>query len=174
MKRSLAFLFLGAALVAAPSFLREEHANATSGSVKVGVLDLERALASSPAGKEAAAKLEKLNKEKQAELDKEKKALFKYKSELEKQATVLKEETLAKKQAELQQKLVDLNDTYLRLEKELAAEQSKLVQEALKTASPFVEKLATDEGVDLIVDINAVVWSSKTVDLTDALIAKMK
>jgi len=166
---------LGVALLAAPTLIGDGGgARAGSGSVRVAVLDLERALYDTKAGKEAQDKLDKLAKKKQAELDKEQKSLQKYAAELDKQATVLKPEVLEQKKAELNDKFVALQQLYLKLEKELAGERAKLVREALKQATPYIEELAAAEGVDLIVDSAAVVWSSQTVDLTDALTAKMK
>lgn len=166
-------LILGASLLAVPS-LFGRGATAGSTTTKVAVLDLEKALYATSAGKEAEEKFTKLSKKKQAELDKEQKSLQKYAAELDKQATVLKADVLEQKKAELNEKFVALQQLYMKLEKELAGERAKLVQAALKSASPFIEELAAAEGVDVIVDSAAVVWSSQTVDLTDELTAKMK
>jgi len=173
MTKAFLVLLLGVAVLAIPSVM-DPGARAGSGTVKIAVLDLERAIYETSVGKDAEVKFEKLRKQKQQELDKELKSLNKYAAELDKQATVLKAEVLAEKRKDLDGKLVTLQQLYTDLEKSLAGERAKLVKEVLKQASPFIEELAAAEGVDVIVDQAAVVWSSQTVDLTDELTAKMK
>ena len=51
---------------------------------------------------------------------------------------------------------------------------AKLIQDLLKQASPKIEALAKAEGVNIIVDREAVVWADKSVDLTAKLNAEMK
>ncbi len=177
MNRFLVTALLGTALVAVAlvgQFGSVGTADAGGGTVKVAVIDLERTLYETPAGKRADEKFAKLRKKKQAELDKKQKDLQKLAAELDKQATVLKPEVLKEKRAELEQKFVELQQLYVKLEKDLAAERTKLIQELLKKASPFIEEIAKAEGVHVIVDASAVVWSDKAVDLTDALNKKMK
>jgi outer membrane protein len=60
------------------------------------------------------------------------------------------------------------------LERQLAEERAKLIQDLLKQASPKIEALAKAEGVNIIVDREAVVWADKAVDLTSKLNAEMK
>jgi outer membrane protein len=166
----------GVALVLLP-LVSEVIATAEAGGtppIKVAVIDLERTLYQTPAGKRADEKFDKARKNKQAELDKKQKDLQKQAAELDKQATVLKPEVAREKKAELEKRFVELQQLYVKLEKDLAGERTKLIQELLKQATPHVEALAKAEGVDLIVDASAVVWASKTIDLTDKLNAKMK
>jgi outer membrane protein len=165
---------VGALLLAAGVVGEGREATASGTTVKVAVVDLERTLYETPAGKRADENFEKTRKKKQAELDKKQKELQKYAAELEKQATVLKEEVLKEKRAELEKKLVELQQLYVKLERSLAEERTKLIQDLLKQAAPHIEKLAGDEGIDIVVDASAVVWSSKAVDLTDKLNKKMK
>ncbi|MCA9676501.1 MAG: OmpH family outer membrane protein [Kofleriaceae bacterium] len=174
MKRIAPILLaaVGALLLLAP--LTAPPAGAAGGTGKVAVIDLERTLYETPAGKRASEAFDKTRKAKQAKLDKEQKELQKYAAELDKQATVLKPDVLEQKRADLQKKFVTLQELYVNLERELSEERTKLVQDLLKKAGPFVEQLAKDEGVDLIVDSSAVVWANSAVDLTEKLNKKMK
>ena len=63
---------------------------------------------------------------------------------------------------------------YVRLERDLAGERTKLIQDLLKQAGPKIEQIAKQEGVNLIVDREAVVFADPAVDLTAALNATMK
>jgi outer membrane protein len=166
---------LGAALIALPLIAQvAAPVEAAGPSLKVAVIDLERTLYETPAGKRADKKFEKARKKKQGELDKKQKELQKYAAELDKQATVMKPDVLKQKKAELEKKFVELQQLYVKLEKDLTGERTKLIQELLAQAGPFIEELAKSEGVDLIVDASAVVWAAKAIDLTDELNAKMK
>lgn len=143
-------------------------------TAKIGVIDIERTLYDTPAGKRANEAFEKTRKDKQAELDKRQTELKKLDADLGKQASVLKPEVLAQRRGELEKKFVELQQLYVKLERDLAGERTKLVQELLKKANPLVQEIAKAEGVTLIVDQNAVVWSDPAVDLTAKLNAKMK
>jgi outer membrane protein len=176
MKRIAFVGLLGVALLAFPlvaDVVRPVEAGGGTG-VKIGVIDLERTLYDTPAGKRADEKFEKVRKKKQGELDKKQKELKKYAAELDKQATVLKPEVLKEKKAELEKKFVELQQLLVKLEKDLAGERTKLIESLLEQAGPYIEELAKSEGVDVIIDSSAVVWASKTIDLTDELHAKMK
>ena len=175
MKRFALAAVLGVALLAVP-FVTQIGGVAEAGgtTMKIAVVDLERTLYETPAGKRADEKFEKARKKKQDELDKKQKELQKYAAELDKQATVLKPDVLKEKKGELEKKFVELQQLYVKLEKDLASERTKLIEGLLEQAGPLIEELAKAEGVDLIVDKSAVVWASKTIDLTAKLNAKMK
>ncbi len=171
MNRFAALGCLGLGLMLSPLL------GAATGAVpvaKVGMIDIERTLYETPAGKRANEQFEKTRKDKQSELDRRQTELKKLDADLAKQAAVLKPEVLQQKRGELEKKFVELQQLYVKLERDLAGERTKLVQELLKKANPLVQEIAKAEGVTLIVDRNAVVWSDPAVDLTEKLNAKMK
>jgi outer membrane protein len=141
---------------------------------RIGIIDIDNTLSTTPAGKRASNAFEKTRKAKQAQLDREQNELKKADADLQKQQAVLKPEVFAQKRQELEKKFVALQQTYVKLERELAGERAKLIQDLLKQASPKIEALAKAEGVNLIVDREAVVWADKSVDLTAKLNAQMK
>lgn len=173
MNRFVALGCLGIGLMVSP-LLGGRFADGAVPVAKIGVIDIERTLYDTPAGKRANEQFEKTRKDKQAELDKRQQELKKLDADLSKQAAVLKPEVLAQKRGDLEKKFVELQQLYVKLERDLAGERTKLVQELLKKANPLVAEIAKAEGVTLIVDQNAVVWSDPTVDLTAKLNAKMK
>lgn len=175
MNRVSLLALVGVGLITIPLALDVARpVEAAGATVKVAVIDLERTLYETPAGKRADEKFEKTRKKKQGELDKKQKELQKYAAELDKQATVLKPDVLKTKKVELEKKFVELQQLYVKLEKDLAGERTKLIDGLLKQAGPHIEDLAKAEGVDLIVDASAVVWAAGAIDLTDELNAKMK
>ena len=78
------------------------------------------------------------------------------------------------KRDELEKKFVALQQTYVKLERELATDRTKLIQDLLKQAEPRIAKIAKAEGVHIIIDQSATVWADPTVNLTQKLNAEMK
>jgi len=172
MNRYLALGCLGLGLMVSPLL-----SGLSTGAVpapKIGVIDLDNTLSSTPAGKRANDSFEKTRKAKQTELDKKQEELKKADADLDKQKTVLKPEVYQQKRQELEKKFVELQQIYVKLERDLAGERTKLIQDLLKQASPKIEALAKAEGVNIIVDHEAVVWADKSVDLTAKLNEQMK
>jgi len=141
---------------------------------KIGVIDIDNTLSTTPAGKRANDAFEKTRKAKQAELDKHQDELKRAEADLDKQKPVLKPEVYEEKRQELEKKFVDLQQTYMKLERDLQGERGKLIQDLLKQAEPLIEKIARAEGVTVILDKGALVWADPAVDLTPKLNAEMK
>lgn len=173
MKRYLALGVLGLGLMVSP-LLSGLAGSAVPANPKIGVIDIEQTLSTTPAGKRANEAFEKTRKSKQAALDKSQDDLKKADADLQKQRAILKPDAFEQKRAELEKKFVELQQTYMKLERELAADRTKLIQGLLKQAEPLIAKIAKAEGVHLIVDQNAVVWNDPAVDLTAKLNAEMK
>jgi Skp family chaperone for outer membrane proteins len=172
MNRYLALGCLGLGLMVSPLL-----SGLSTGAVpapKIGVIDLDNTLSTTPAGKRANDSFEKTRKAKQTELDKKQEELKKADADLDKQKTVMKPEVYQTKRQELEKKFVELQQIYVKLERDLAGERTKLIQDLLKQASPKIEALAKSEGVNIIVDHEAVVWADKSVDLTAKLNEQMK
>ena len=176
MNRYLALGCLGLGLMVyfCPWPLLGGLANGAVPAPKIGVIDIDNTLSTTPAGKRANDAFEKTRKGKQAELDKHQAELKQAEVDLEKQKAVLKPEMYQKKREELEKKFVELQQTYVKLERDLAGERTKLIQDLLKQAGPKIEEIAKAEGVNLIVDREAVVWADKSIDLTEKLNAQMK
>ena len=172
MNRYLALGCLGLGLMVSP--LLSGFATSAVPALKIGVIDIDNTLSTTPAGKRASDAFEKTRKGKQTELDKQQQELKKADADLVKQKAVLKPEVFDAKRQELEKKFVDLQQTYVKLERELAEERTKLIQDLLKQAGPKIEALAKSEGVNIIVDREAVVWADKAVDLTAKLNDQMK
>lgn len=138
--------------------------------VKIGYVDLQRALTQVSEGKAAKEKLEKKVKVKQAEFDKMQEEAKKLKDELETQGAMMKEDLKRQKIQEYQKKLMELQDYYLGNQKELAEEEAKLTRPILERFEKILKKIGKEEGYTIIVEKSAVVFASPSVDLTDRLI----
>jgi len=172
MNRYLALGVLGVGLMVSPLLIG--LAKSAVPAPKIGVIDLDNTLSTTPAGKRANEAFEKNRKAKQAELDKQQQDLKAAAADLDKQKAVLKPDAYAQKRTDLEKKFVDLQQVYVKLERDLAGERTKLIQDLLKQAGPKIEQVAKAEGVNIIVDREAVVYADPSVDLTQALNALMK
>lgn len=172
MNRFGALACLGIGLMVSP--LLSGMATSAVPAPKIGVIDIDSTLSTTPAGKRANDAFEKTRKAKQVELDKKQQELKKADTDLDKQKAVLKPEVYAQKRGELEKKFIELQQVYVKLERSLAEERAKLIQDLLKQASPKIEAIAKAEGVNIILDREAVVWADKSVDLTATLNAQMK
>ncbi|WP_428266793.1 OmpH family outer membrane protein [Haliangium sp.] len=172
MHKSLAIAFLGVAFIIAGMV----SANAgPGGAVKIGFVDLQQVMLQSAAGKRARNKFEKSGKQKQAQFDKKRKELEKYDAELQKQASVLKEDVLRERVAERQKKALELQQLSMQLERALAEEEAKLLQQILSEAEPVLKKLAVEKGFSLILARQMVLWTDDdALDLTAELSGRMK
>jgi outer membrane protein len=175
MNRYLALGCLGLGLMVSPLLGELRYAgSAVPSNPKIAIIDIENTLSTTPAGKRANDAFEKTRKGKQAELDKKQQDLKKAGADLEKQAAVLKPDVFKQKREELEKQFVALQQLYVKLERELAQSRTKLIQDLLKLAEPKIQALAKAEGVTVILDQSATVWSDPAVDLTQKLNAEMK
>ena len=173
MKRYLALGCLGLGLMVSP-LLGNFAQSAVPTNPKIGIIDIENTLSTTPAGKRANEQFEKQRKAKQAELDKRQNELKKAGADLEKQQAVLKPDVFKQKREDLEKKFIELQQTYVKLERELAADRTKLIQNLLKQAEPIIKNLAKAENISVILDHSATVWADPNVDLTSKLNAQMK
>src|SRR4051794_7361471 len=131
MNRYLALGALGLGLMVSPLLSR-----IATGTVpqqpKIGIIDIEKTMSETPAGKRAAKKFEDARKTKQDDLDKKKKEFLKANEEFAKSKNVLKPEVAQKKQEELEKAYAELGKHAATLERELVVENAKMAQELMK------------------------------------------
>lgn len=171
MKRVAALGILGLGLMVSP--LLRTATSAVPAQPKVGVVDIEQVLMTSPGGKKATAAFEASKKKKQDELDKKKKDFLQANADFEKQKSVLKDDAKQKKQAELEKSYAELGKYAADLERDLAKENAKMSQDLMKAAEPIIKDLAKAEGLTMLIDAHEVIWFDPAMDLTSKLSAKM-
>jgi outer membrane protein len=173
MNRYVALGCLGLGLMVSPVLGRIGN-TAVPPNPKIGVINIEETLSSTPAGKRANESFEKTRKSKQGVLDKQQEELKKSNEDLEKQKAVLKPEVYGAKRQDLEKKFVELQQTYVKLERELAQDRTKLINDLLEQAKPKIVAIAKAEGVSVILDQSATIWAEPAIDLTQKLNAEMK
>lgn len=147
-------------LVAAPA----------SAQVKIGVVDLQRALQSVNDGKKAKGKLEKEVHKRQKDFDRMQDDLKKLKDELEQKIAVMTEDVKRQKLQDYQRRLMEVQDYYLNNQRELAEMEQNLTRPIFERFHRILQEIGAKENFTLIVDRQAVVFSDAGTDLTERLI----
>lgn len=141
-----------------------------SAQVKIGVVDLQRALQTVNDGKRAKEKLEREVKKRQKDFDRMQDELKKLKEELEQKMSLMSEETKKQKMQEYQRRLMEVQDYYLNNQRELAEMEADLTRPILERFQRILQEIGAKEGYTIIVDRQAVHFADAATDLTDRLI----
>ncbi len=143
-------------------------------TLKIGYVDLVKALNESEAGKKAKSELEFLIKSKQVAIDEKGKAIEKGKNDLEKQASVLSQDARKSKEDELERLIREYQRLVSDSQAEVKKKEGELTGDILKNIRAIIQKIGQDEAYTLILE-NAegqILYSKKEIDLTDAVIKK--
>lgn len=143
-------------------------------TLKIGFVDLVKALNESESGKKAKADLEFLIKSKQVAIDEKGKAIEKGKNDLEKQASVLSQDARKSKEEELERLIREYQRLVSDSQSEVKKKEGELTGDILKDIRAIIQKIGQDEAYTMILE-NAegqILFAKKEIDLTDAVIKK--
>lgn len=142
--------------------------------VKIGVVDLQRAMNETEDGRRAKKRLKVLFDKRQKELDALQEELKTMGEQLEQQKNVLSENVLRERYAAYQQKLAELQQLYMESQRELAAKEAEFTQQILERMQAILRRIGQAEGFTLIVEANegGVIFSPNHLDLTDRVIQR--
>jgi outer membrane protein len=143
---------------------------ASAQSMRVGVVDTQRAVMETEDGLRMQATLKKVFDNRQRELDKKQEDLQKERDDIDKQRGVLSQTALAKRVDKWQREMVQLQTVFVEYNKELQKKQGELTQPIFQKAMAVIRRLATQEGFDIVVDKQAVPYSRSDLDVTDRVI----
>ncbi len=124
--------------------------SANAQPLKIGFVDLQRALNESESGKKAISNLESFIKPKQAKMDEKRKAIEAMKAEHEKKASVLSEDAKQKKQEEINKMLREYNRALSDLREDFVKRETELTKELLKEIKVIINDIAKEEKFSVI------------------------
>jgi outer membrane protein len=161
-----------ALLFAVLILLAGNHAYAEN--IKIGSVDLIKALNESDAGKKAKTDLEFLIKSKQSSLDEKGKAIEKKKNDIEKQASVLSPEARKSKEEELEREIRDYQRLVSDSQNEVKKKEGEITNDILKELRTIIEKLGAEDGYTVILEGSEgqILYAKKEIDLTATVIKK--
>ncbi len=143
-----------------------------SAQMKLGYVDLQRALTQVEEGKAAKSKLERTVKAKQKDIDKMQDDLKRLRDEIEQQAALMKDDVRRQKAQDYQKKLMELQEFYINNQKELAEQEAKLTKPIFERFEKIMGRIAATDNYTLIVEKAAAVYAAPSIDLTDRLISE--
>ena len=142
--------------------------------VKIGVVDLQRAINETEDGRQAKRRLTKLFEERQKKLDAAQNSLKAQKESIERQQDVLSEGALKKKVEKYQEDLMALQTEYVDYQRELSTAEAELTKKILDRMQAILRRIGQTDGYTVIIEANegGVVWVPTNLDLTDVLIQR--
>jgi len=142
--------------------------------LKVGVVDMQKALDKCDAGKAASKKIEQEYKEMQEKIQKKREDLQNMQTELNSQSGVLSEQAKQNKMAEYQDKLKDLKRMIEDSNAELQRQERSYVNRIAKELTQVVSELGKELKYDIIMEKQeaGIVHNSETVDITPIVIER--
>jgi len=118
----------------------------------------------------AQATLKKVFDNKQRELDKKQQDLAQEHDDIEKQRDVLSKAALGKRVDKWQRDMMALQGVFVDYNKELQKKQGELTQPIVQKIMGAIRRLATQEGLDLVLDKQAAPYVRSDLDVTDRII----
>jgi outer membrane protein len=163
--RPLAALAL--ALLLAPAAAR-------AAELKLGYVDLDRAIEEVDEGKAAKAQLKKDFDEKQKRLDEKQDEFKKLKADFDKQAMVMSEAARKEKGAELEKRFLDLQQFAMQLQKDLSERERAATAALFDKMAVVVKEIAEAEGFTMIFERRGagLIYAPVSLDVTNELIRK--
>ena len=139
---------------------------------KIGVVNFQKILETSNAGKEAMAEISKQGKKMEADLNSKGLEIEEVKKKLEREALVMSKEMREEKEREIRIKINDIKTLRKRYESNLRDVQKRLVNRIRKELLELVKDVGKKGGYLLIIENIGVLYSPKTIDITDEIIQK--
>ena len=142
-----------------------------SAEVKIGMVDLNRALQETKAGKTAKSGLEKEIQSKQKKVEDKQKDFEKLRSEYQKKSMVLGAEARGEKEAELQQKAMEIQKMMQEYDVAMRQKEASVTKPIIDGLRELLPEISRSRKVDMVVEKNAgVLYAVDVTDMTEELI----
>lgn len=155
-------------------FLSASPMLAAEASMKIGIVDLFKAVNESEQGKKAKAELEAMIKSKQEALEGKGKAIEKLRSELDKQGSVLSAEAKKSKDDEFERLTREYQRTVADSQNEVRKKEGELTGRIVRDLREVITTLAQDEKYTIIMEKaeGLVLFADPSLDITSTVIKK--
>jgi outer membrane protein len=147
---------------------------ATASVLKIGFVDVEKAVQETSSGKKAKKELEKELSSKKAEFQKKEADLKKMFEDLEKKKVALSDDVRTKKQADLNQDMAKFQREVSEFNIGMQKKQSEYLQPIAEKLEGIIEKIAKSGSYSVVLDKRALVWGDKQIDITDEVVKEFE
>lgn len=147
---------------------------AAAADLKIGYVDLQRAVSEVEEGKAARAQLKREFDEKQKKLDAKEAELKRLQAEFEKQAVVLSEAAKRDKAAELERKFGEAQALLRQLQQELGSRERELMGSLFDKMGQIVKEIAEAEAFTFVLEKNqsGIMYAPSSLDVTNEVVRK--
>lgn len=140
--------------------------------LKIGVVNMQRAIAESDDGKRAQKELAKLKKGYEQQLNRKLKEFYAREQKLRKKWAILKDAERRKRAAASQKRFQQVRKEYLLAERRLMKRKTKVMLRISKKINRIIEKIARHNNYDYIFTNAAVLFAPRHVDVTNEVIRR--
>jgi outer membrane protein len=170
MNRILTFV-TGAAALALPV---AAAAQAPAATQKIAVIEVQRVIQESSVGKEALARIQRLQQAKQEDLAKRQKELRDLEQKIQEQGKSLSEDAMEKLQKDYQAKAVDLKRFQDDAQRDLEDAQRKELKTLEERIMPVIDAVGKEMGYSLVFNKfnSGLLFASEEIDITNAVITR--
>ncbi len=144
--------------------------------IKIGYVDLQKAIQSTSAGKKAKTELETEFNKRKKEIETKESDIKKKTEDLEKKKAVLSEEAFQKKQVEVQEEMMSYRDLVGKNQMEIQKKERDLTAPILEKMKNIIDKMAKDESYSVILEKNeqSVLWVKGDLDITEKVVKEFE
>jgi outer membrane protein len=144
--------------------------------VKLGFVDLQRALNEVEDGKKAKGKLKKMFDDRQKKLDGQQEELKKFKEQLEGElkSDLISKDKKQEKMADYQKRFYELQTVYMGLQKELTEAEATETKKIFQRFQQILKDIGLKDGYTMIFEKteSSILWAPQSLDITDQLIQR--
>jgi len=142
---------------------------------KVGIINIQAAIAGTQEGQKAAADLQQRYEPKRKELEKKQSELQALRDQLSRGTNTMSDEAKLSLQRDIDQKTKSWNRDQEDAQADFQADQDHLLQGFFEKMQVVIDKYARDNGYSLVLDISSqqspVIYATNSINLTDDIIA---
>jgi outer membrane protein len=140
--------------------------------LKLGYVDLQRALGEVEEGRAAKARLQSMIESKEKEITKEQEGLRKEKEVLDKQASAMSEDARQQKNNDLQKKVMELAQKWEKARQDMGAKERTELQAIFAKLEPIIANIAQREGMTMVFEKSGagLVFAPPHLDMTNELV----
>lgn len=140
--------------------------------LKIGYVDLQRALLEVEDGRKAKAKLQTILDQQKKTFDREQAGLMKEKEDLDKQISAMSQETRVQRQNDLGKKAFDLTQRWEKEKADVEKKQRDEVQAIFDKMNPIIASIAQREGMTFVFEKTdaGILYAPAYLDITNELV----
>ncbi len=143
--------------------------------VKIGFVDVRKAVESTSTGKKIKKELESEFKKREKTLQKRADDIKKMTGDFEKKSAVLSEEARMKKQQEIQEEMLKYNQEVQKNTADIRKKEQELMEPVFKKMQKAIDDVAKREGYTMVLQSrDNVLYATKEINLTDSVVKEFE